>query len=76
MLSLDGGGVQPQWRLKLPTNIPFHVVAVRQMAAEGQCDSMECDMEARVEQRGVTEFLRAEKKSIAPTDIHRHFTGC
>jgi len=33
-----------QWRLNLPTNIPLHVVAVQQMAAEGQSDRMASDV--------------------------------
>ena len=54
-----------QWRLNLPTNIPLHFVAVKQMATEGQNDKME----VRMKQRCVTEFLHAEK--LAPTDIHQ-----
>jgi hypothetical protein len=36
-------------------------VAMRQMAAEGQSDKMASDMEVRMKQRCVTEFLHAEK---------------
>jgi allantoicase len=50
--------------LNLPANIPLNFVALRQMTAEGQSD-----MEVRMKQRCVTEFLPAEK--IAPNDIHR-----
>jgi len=39
------------------------------MTAEGQSDKMASDMEVRMKQRYVTEFLHAEK--IAPNDIHR-----
>ena len=39
------------------------------MTAEGQFDKMESDMEVRMKQRCVSEFLQAEK--IAPNDIHR-----
>jgi len=39
------------------------------MTAEGQSDKMASDMEVRMKQRCVTEFLHAEK--IAPNDIHR-----
>jgi len=39
------------------------------MTAEGQSDKMAYDMEVRMKQRCVTEFLHAEK--IAPSDIHR-----
>ena len=39
------------------------------MTAEGQSDRMASDMEVRMKQRCVTEFLHAEK--IAPNDIHR-----
>jgi len=59
-----------QRRLNLPTNIPLHFVAVRQMAAEGQFDIMVSDMEVRMKKRGITEFLHVEK--IASADIHQH----
>jgi len=39
------------------------------MTAEGQSDKMASDMEVRMKQRCVIEFLHAEK--IAPNDIHR-----
>jgi histone-lysine N-methyltransferase SETMAR len=55
--------------LNLPANIPLNSVAVRQMTAEGQSDKMASDMEVRMKQRCVIEFLHAEK--IAPNDIHR-----
>ena len=58
-----------QQRLNLPANIPLNFVAVRQMTAEGQSDKMVPDMEVRMKQRRVIEFLHAEK--IAPNDIHR-----
>jgi len=41
------------------------------MTAEGQSDRMASDMEVRMKQRCVTEFLHAEK--IAPNDNHRRF---
>ena len=56
--------------LNLPTNIPLHFVAVRQMAAEGQSDTMASDMEVRMKERCVLEFLCAEV--MAPIDIHQH----
>jgi len=40
------------------------------MTAEGQSDKMVSDMEVRMKQRRVIEFLRAGKN--APNDIHRH----
>jgi len=40
------------------------------MAAEGQSDKMEYDMEGCMKQRCGTEFLHMEKS--APTDIHWH----
>ena len=40
------------------------------MAAEGQPDKMAFDMEVRVKQRCVTEFLHA--KNMAPIDIHQY----
>jgi len=58
-----------QQRLSLPTNIPFHVVAVWQTAAEGHSDTMASDMEVWMKQRGVTEFCPVEK--VAPMDIHQ-----
>ena len=58
-----------QYRLNLPANIPLNFVAVRQMTAEGQSDKMASDMEVRMMQRCVIEFLHAEK--IVPNDIHR-----
>jgi hypothetical protein len=39
------------------------------MTAEGQSDKMASDMEVRMKQRCVIEFLQAEK--IAPNDIHQ-----
>ena len=40
------------------------------MAAEGQSDKMVSDMEVRMKQRSVTEFLHVE--TIVPVDIHQH----
>jgi hypothetical protein len=57
-----------QLRLNLPANIPLNFVAMRQMAVEGQSDKMVSDMEVRMKQRCVIEFLHAEK--TAPNDIH------
>jgi hypothetical protein len=48
--------------LNLPANIPLNFVAMQQMTAEGQSD-----MEVRMKQSCVIEFLHAEK--IAPNDI-------
>jgi len=56
------------WRLNLPTNIPLHVVAVWQKAAEGQSDPMVSDMEVHMEQRCVIEFLHGDK--MASLDIY------
>jgi len=39
------------------------------MTAEGQTDKMASDMEVRMKQRCVIEFLHGEK--ITPNDIHR-----
>ena len=39
------------------------------MTAEGQSDKMASDMEVRMKQMCVIEFLHAEK--IAPSDIHQ-----
>jgi len=55
--------------LNLPANIPLNFVAVRQMTAEGQSDKMASDMEVRMKQGCVIEFLHAEK--IAPNDIYQ-----
>ncbi|XP_065596385.1 high mobility group protein HMG-I/HMG-Y isoform X2 [Cyrtonyx montezumae] len=45
------------------------VVTARQMAAEGHSDKMASDIEVRMKQWCVIEFLHAEK--IEPIDIHR-----
>jgi len=58
-----------QQRWNLPTLPRYTFVAMRQMAAEGQSDKMASDMEVRMKQRCVIEFLHAER--IAPIDIHR-----
>jgi len=47
-----------------PANIPLNFVAARQMTAEGQSDKMASDMEVRMKQRCINEFLHAEK--LAP----------
>ena len=59
-----------QQKLNLPSNIPFHFVAMRQMAAEGQSDTKASDMEVQMKQRCGIEFLYVEK--MAPTDVHQH----
>ena len=41
---------------------------MKQMASEGKSDEMTSDMEMRMKQKHVTEFLCAE--NIAPIDIH------
>ena len=43
------------------------------MTGEGQSDKMTSDMEVRMKQRCVIEFLHAEK--IAPKDIHRRLVN-
>ena len=53
-----------QQRLNLSTNIPLHVVAVGQMAAEGHSDKMTSDMEVCMKQRCVIEFLHVEKVAL------------
>ena len=55
--------------MNLPAIIPLNFVAVQQMTAEGQSNKMASDMEVRMKQRCVIEFLHAEK--IAANDIHR-----
>ena len=59
-----------QQRLNLPTNIPLHFVAVRQMAAEGQSDKMSSVMEVSMKQRCEIDFLLVEK--MAHIDLHQH----
>ena len=54
--------------LNLLTSTPRLFLAVRQMASERQSDKAVSDMEVRMKQRYVTEFLHVEK--MAPTDIH------
>jgi len=48
----------------------FHVVAMWQMATEGQNGKTVSDMEVLMKQRCILEFLHMEK--MAPTDIHEH----
>ena len=55
--------------MNLPADIPLNFVAVRQMTTEGASDKLASDVEVRMKQRCVSEFLHAEK--IAPNDIHR-----
>ena len=50
-------------------NILTNVVAMQQMAVEGQCDTMASDVEVHRKQRCVAEFLHVEK--FAPIDIHQ-----
>ena len=50
-----------QYRLNLPTNIPWCVVAVWQMAAERHSDRMASDMEVCMKQRCAIEFLHVGK---------------
>ena len=56
------------WQWRLNTNISLHLVAMRQMAAEGQSDRMVSDMEVCKKQRGGIEFLHVEEMVL--TDIH------
>ena len=63
MSEVNGDGMAVEVAMWLLTSIPFRVVAIQQMAAEGQSDRMASDMEECMKQRGVTEFLHAEKKS-------------
>jgi len=55
-------------RWNLPTSILLHVVAVQQMAAEGQSDRMASDMEVHMKQGCRIEFLHVGK--MAPLAIH------
>ena len=50
--------------------IPLRVVAVWQMAAEEQFDTMVSDVKVQVTQRCGFEFLHKEK--MTPTGIHLH----
>mgnify|MGYP001864562310 CR=1 FL=1 len=59
-----------QQRLNLLTDIPLHVVAVGQMAAEGQSDTMVSDIVLHMKRRCEIEFLHVEK--MAPTEISHH----
>ena len=63
---IDVGGITIE--AQPSANILLHVVAVWQVAAEGQSDSTVSDMEVHMEQMGVTEFLHMEK--FLSTDIH------
>jgi hypothetical protein len=55
--------------LNLSTNILLKFVAVRRMTAKGQSDKMTSNMEVRMKQRCVIEFLHAEK--IVSNNINR-----
>jgi len=46
----------------------LHFVAVPERAREGQSDKMASDLEVRLKQKCVTEFLHGG--TITPTDIH------
>ena len=57
---VDVGGMAVE--AEPPTNIPLHVLAVWQLAAEGHSDRMASDMEEQMKHlKCVTEFLHAEK---------------
>jgi len=58
-----------QLRLSVPTNILLHFVAMLQMTSEGQSDKMASNMEVRMKEMGVTEFLDVEK--MVPLDIYQ-----
>ena len=64
MLAHSVRGRCRQYSWNLPTVIPLHVVAVWQMAAEGQCDRMASDMEVWMKQRCATQFLHTGKYYI------------
>ena len=66
MSEVDVGGMAVE--VNLPDTIPLHVVAMWQMAADEQSDTMADDRKVCVKQRCVIEFLHAEK--MAPIDIH------
>ena len=63
---MDVGGMAVEAE---PYNFFF---AMWQMAAEWQSDKTASDMEVRMKQRSVIEFLHAPKK-MAPTDIYQCF---
>ena len=63
---IDVGGITIE--AQPSANILLHVVAVWQVAAEGQSDRKVSNMEVCVKQRCGIYFLHAEKK-MAPTDI-------
>jgi len=50
--------------LNLSTNIPSNFVAVQQMAAEGQSDKLDSDVEEHMKQRHDTEFFHVEKIAV------------
>lgn len=50
-----------QKNMSFPGNIPFHVVSVRQLAAEGQSATMASDTEVHKKHRGGTELYHEEK---------------
>jgi len=52
---------QPDIGVAVEVNIWSHIVAVQQMAAEGQSDKMVPEVEVHTKQINVTEFLQAKK---------------
>lgn len=61
-----------QHRLNLSISILLQSVAMQQVAAEGQSDSMVSDMEVQEEHKCVTEFFH-EKKKLVLTDVRQHW---
>jgi len=57
--------------LNLLDNIPLEFVAVQQMAAEGQSDTMASYMDVHMKQKCGTEFFHAEK--MVTNETHQHF---
>ena len=67
---VDAGGMAVE--VESTTNIPLHFVAVQQVAAEGQSDTIASHMEACMKQRCGIEFLPSSTSSkIKPIDIHQ-----
>ena len=66
MSEADAGGTAVE--LEPAASISLRLVAVRQMAAEGQSDKMEPDMEMCMKSRSGTEFFHTE--NMALIDIH------
>ena len=69
-MTSEGGGGGMAGEVQSPANIPWHFVAMRQMAAERQSDTTAPDVEVHIKGKYLNELLNGEK--IALIDIYWH----